>query len=85
MPDTDHDEASAFSQLSVIWSELLEVPVTDVSLQSDFYELGGNSMLLLSLQIAIANDLAVEVALGELLDSSNFADQLQLIAPSADH
>jgi acyl carrier protein len=61
-------------QLKLVWSGLLEVPVEAVGDDSDFLELGGNSMLLLSLQVEVARSLGVELAYSELLSCMRFAD-----------
>jgi acyl carrier protein len=66
-------------RLKLVWSSLLEVPVEAVEDDSDFLELGGNSMLLLSLQVEVARSLGVELAYSELLSCMCFTDMYERV------
>ncbi|HWK54196.1 MAG TPA: acyl carrier protein [Hyphomicrobiales bacterium] len=64
----DTRQAAARQGLGQLWQTLLDLPPTQpLSDDSHFLELGGGSMLLLSLQVAIAREFAVELAVDALL------------------
>lgn len=61
-----------------IWKELLNVK--SVSNDSDFFDLGGNSLLLMKLRVLLQNKFACEVSNVELYDSLIFNKMLALIS-----
>ena len=71
------------AQLKEVWSELLGIPREAIEDESSFLELGGNSMLFLSLQVEVARKLGVEISYDDLLSFMTFADMCDLVV--ADH
>ncbi len=65
------------------WTELLCVEACEVTSNSNFFALGGNSMLILSLHIFISIEFNTNVALAELLDNAEFASMAHLIFSNA--
>jgi acyl carrier protein len=63
-------------QLRLIWADLLDVPVSAITDQSSFSELGGNSMSFLSLQIALKTVFDLEPSTSMLMEFSTFSDLL---------
>ena len=74
-------------QLKSIWADILDVPSAAIAYESDFFALGGNSMLVLSLQVAIQGQFHVEPTALQLVESPTFADLLAWIAaqPGCSH
>ncbi|MDR0780211.1 MAG: acyl carrier protein [Pseudomonadales bacterium] len=65
--------------LKLIWSEILDVPSEELTTSSSFFELGGSSMLLLSLHARICHEFAVEFSIQELLVNPTLEAMLRLI------
>lgn len=62
------NQTAAPPDLRRLWRTLLDLPPRyPLHDHSHFFELGGGSMLLLSLQVAIAREFAVELAVDALL------------------
>lgn len=66
-------------RLRDIWCEVLDVEAAELKGASGFFQLGGNSMLLLSLQMRIAAELQVEIPPARLMQDSDFQGQLSLV------
>jgi amino acid adenylation domain-containing protein len=68
-------------RLAGLWAELLEVPA--VGLDSDFFALGGNSLLALRLVNRIRTELGVELSFGQIFQAPTLQALAALVA--ADH
>ncbi|MEJ5103705.1 amino acid adenylation domain-containing protein [Chryseobacterium sp. MYb328] len=64
--------------LQTVWKELLQV--NHISGSDDFFELGGNSLLVIRLAALLESNLQLKIDLSELLQNSRFSAQLQVIA-----
>lgn len=71
------------TELRCLWSELLGLPPRDVVPGSNFYELGGNSMLVLSMQVAITASLGLECSTAQLMEVATFADLVDCLYQAA--
>jgi acyl carrier protein len=69
----------ALTTLKQIWSDILDVPSEALTPDSDFFELGGGSMLLLSLHARVCHEFAVELSMQEFLASSRLGEMAGLI------
>jgi acyl carrier protein len=61
------------------WCQLLDVSADQVAADSSFFALGGNSMLVLSLHVTVANEFNITITLTELLENVDFDDMASLI------
>lgn len=57
-PTTDTEK-----QLAILWSEILHVPVAQIGLNDNFFEIGGHSLLLIQLLHQVKNTLAIDISL----------------------
>lgn len=74
-PEDDIDR-----EVCAIWSEVLGVPLDYVGMNSDFFELGGNSILAIKLTHKINEAFGVDLTLGVLLENTvvkDFTDHLK--------
>ena len=62
-PSTDVEIA-----LADIWADLLGLKATHISAQSDFFQLGGHSLLVMRLVAEIRDRFAVELPLREVME-----------------
>jgi acyl carrier protein len=74
-----HNNATIESQLRTKWAELLGIDAGEISMQSDFFNLGGNSMLLLSLHIFVAQEFDLSVLIPDLIQNAVFVHMIELI------
>lgn len=65
------------TKLKTIWEELLKLDCIED--QDDFFELGGNSLLAIRLVAKIENNLEITIDLSEILQYSNFKEQLNFM------
>lgn len=71
---------TALPDLRQLWRTLLDLPPHyPLHDHSHFFELGGGSMLLLSLQVAIAREFAVELAVDALLANPTLGQMKELL------
>ena len=66
------------NKLAKVWQELLQVD--RVSLNDNFFILGGNSLTLIRLEFAIQEQFSQNVTVKELFEHAEFANQAQLLA-----
>ncbi len=69
----------AEEQLRHIWAALLDIDPASIMHDSDFFLLGGNSMLLLALQVAIDRVWGLAPAHRELLENTRFHPMLRFL------
>jgi acyl carrier protein len=73
------DAATIEARLRAKWAELLVVDAEQISLQSDFFNLGGNSMLLLSLHVFVSQEFNVSLLIPDLVKNAVFIHLVELI------
>ncbi len=73
-PETDTEIA-----IAALWSELLQRDVADISKVISFFELGGNSLLVMRLCTAIKAQFGVEMSVKEIFDYQTIESQAELI------
>jgi bacitracin synthase 3 len=61
-PSTDMER-----KLLKIWSEILGLNENDISIDSNFFEIGGNSISLLTVISKVRKDCCIDISLGELM------------------
>lgn len=54
------------------WTELLDVTADQVTADSNFFALGGNSMLVLSLHVFISAEFNIRTSVVDLLEHADF-------------
>ncbi|WP_201612609.1 non-ribosomal peptide synthetase/type I polyketide synthase [Gulosibacter hominis] len=78
------DETASYSvvtALRTLWQEVLGTDLNSLSAaDTSFFDLGGNSLNLMRLQLAIRDELAVELPITELMRVPTLARQAELIA-----
>ncbi|MEE2672025.1 MAG: amino acid adenylation domain-containing protein [Bdellovibrionota bacterium] len=75
-PSTDFSD-NARGKLEKIWFDLLGE--LKPSLEDNFFEVGGHSMLAVELFTRLEQEFSIELSLAELVNRANFGDILQLI------
>ncbi|OWY35630.1 non-ribosomal peptide synthetase [Herbaspirillum aquaticum] len=70
--------AGSESTLAAIWQDILQQPVT--SRDSDFFQLGGDSLLVTRLAAAIRERFQVSIPIRQLFDTSRLEQQAQALA-----
>ncbi len=70
---------SVETRLREKWTELLAVAAEEVESGSNFFSLGGNSMLLLSLHMFMSQEFSISLTLPELLENAEFAAMVLLV------
>lgn len=76
------------AKLRNIWTTLLPIAGSDVLQDSNFFDLGGNSLLLLKLQAEIKKAFGIKIELSDLFKVptiNNLVNQLQEVAQDATH
>ncbi len=68
------------ARLVKLWTELLDVAADEIAEDDNFFSLGGNSMLLLSLHVSLMREFSVHLSIPELLDNIDFARMAGLVA-----
>jgi acyl carrier protein len=66
-------------RLRLSWIDLLDVAAEQIAADSNFFALGGNSMLVLSLHITLAAEFDISITLAELLENADFGRMVSLI------
>jgi acyl carrier protein len=61
------------------WTELLDVTAEEIVSNGNFFSLGGNSMLLLSLHVFMSQEFSISLNLSELLEHAEFAAMVVLV------
>jgi polyketide synthase PksL len=61
------------------WAELLDIDAAEITAHSDFFSLGGNSMLLLGLHIFVVQQCNKELPISELIENAVFSRMVKLI------
>ncbi|CAF3932082.1 unnamed protein product, partial [Rotaria magnacalcarata] len=56
-----------------IWSDLLHIPVENISIHDDFFRLGGDSILVIRLLLMLTKLLAVKLTVASLFDNKTIA------------
>jgi amino acid adenylation domain-containing protein len=75
----DAPETETEKQVADIWAELLKIDTQNISRTSDFYELGGQSLLAIRAVATIRNKIEVEVSIADLFDHRLLHELAQLI------
>ena len=71
--------ASIELHLKAQWTALLDVTAADIAADSNFFGLGGNSMLILSLHLFIVLTFNISLTLAELFDNPEFGSMSLLV------
>lgn len=71
--------ATIEARLRTKWADLLGVEGHDVTGHSDFFSLGGNSMLLLGLHVFVTQEFDVGVSIPDLIENPVFSAMVELI------
>ena len=66
-------------QLAIIWKEVLRIDIKTIGRDSNFFELGGNSILVSSLASKVSKQFNVQISLTDIFKSINLKDLAQLI------
>ncbi|MBF0240579.1 MAG: thioester reductase domain-containing protein, partial [SAR324 cluster bacterium] len=86
-PEVDHSFESARTPLeetlTTIWQNVLNIE--QIGIHDDFFSLGGDSFLLITLFSTIKNQLGTDVPLADLLQELNIADLANLLQHKAPH
>jgi len=65
------------------WTELLDVHAEEIVTASNFFGLGGNSMLMLSLHVFMSQAFGTSFSLAELFGNAEFGAMVQLVKDRA--
>ncbi|KZN60468.1 non-ribosomal peptide synthetase [Pseudoalteromonas luteoviolacea] len=65
--------------IQAIWAELLNRPAEEISIHSDFFALGGNSLLASNLQLKINQAFSMNIALSEVFDKPSISQISSMI------
>lgn len=77
---------SVSQQLAAIWAEVLRCPLEQISMNANFFDLGGHSLLSVSLVAQVANKMGVKLAVADLFRYPTLAQLAGHIAsPATDH
>ncbi|CAF2107000.1 unnamed protein product [Rotaria magnacalcarata] len=68
-----------------IWSDLLHIPVENISIHDDFFRLGGDSILVIRLLLMLTKLLAVKLTVASLFDNKTIAKLASHIFNGADY
>ncbi|WP_158996978.1 non-ribosomal peptide synthetase [Pigmentibacter ruber] len=79
LPFTVFDLASIYSKMFTIWSDILEVSVSEIKSHSDFFNLGGNSLKIVQIYRVIQKYFGVSISIKELYDKTTIGDLSKLI------
>jgi hypothetical protein len=74
-----HSPTTTQQRLQAKWAELLGIDASAISAESDFFSLGGNSMLLLCLHNFVTQEFNLEVQIPDLIENATFSHMLELI------
>ncbi|KZN54930.1 non-ribosomal peptide synthetase, partial [Pseudoalteromonas luteoviolacea] len=66
-------------ELVEIWSQLLSLPVEQISVEADFSELGGHSLLIVKMQREINNKYNITLPIKDLYQGANLAELASII------
>jgi acyl carrier protein len=66
-------------RLRTKWAELLDVDLAEISAHSDFFYLGGNSMVLLGLHIFLTQEFNIDLPIPDLIENAVFSQMVELI------
>jgi putative pyridoxal-dependent aspartate 1-decarboxylase len=85
-PDVTHYQEEYFApeteteiQLAQIWSEVLNIPFERLGRRSNFFHLGGHSLMAVTVASRIANALMLEVSLSELFNQPTLSGLSSLL------
>ena len=67
------------TRLRATWAELLGTATEDISFDSNFFGLGGNSLLVLSLHISLCLEFSISITLAELFANADFGHMVLLV------
>jgi amino acid adenylation domain-containing protein len=70
-------------QLAAIWSDVLKIK--QIGIDEDFFEIGGHSMVAVTLMVKIEKQMGVRLPLAILFDNSTIKDMAQLIDQKAEN
>ena len=73
------EAGSAEERLRGKWAELLDSPDEQIVSDANFFGLGGNSMLVLSLHVFVSQEFGIEVSVAELFENSEFGAMVTMI------
>ena len=66
-------------QLILIWSRILNAPAAELSINTRFFEIGGNSILVIRLTEMIRNQFSIEFSPKEVFEHSELRLMAELI------
>jgi hybrid polyketide synthase/nonribosomal peptide synthetase ACE1 len=78
-----HSMSEDESQLKSIWEEVIPQGLFDVTLESDFFHVGGTSLLLVQLQAQLRARFGLSIRLADLFANSTLRSMAQLVARRA--
>ena len=62
-----------------MWVDILEVPGRDIVSGSNFFGLGGNSMLMLSLHVSVLKEFGINPGVVDLFENAEFGAMTLLL------
>lgn len=65
--------------LKGLWAKVLGVSINDIDSESDFYDLGGESLTYIDLHNLMKKQFSIDIALSELVDLITFEEMLSLV------
>ncbi|WP_213947489.1 non-ribosomal peptide synthetase [Luteibacter sp. dw_328] len=77
----DHVAASGVTEraLTAVWSQVLDTPVARIGTTDNFFDIGGNSLRTIALQVAVRSALGMDIAIADFFQYPTIAGQAQLI------
>lgn len=72
-------KTKAEKQLSYIWADLLSVDINIIGCDSDFFEIGGHSLLAVKLIASLREKLGIDLKLQVVFDNSNLSDMASMV------
>ncbi|THC90624.1 hypothetical protein EYZ11_009922 [Aspergillus tanneri] len=82
--DTVDMKASVEDRLKTVWEDVLETDQFEIHPESDFFQVGGNSLLLVKLQGAIHREFGVRITIRELFQVSILREMQARITSTGD-
>ncbi len=85
LPSPDFKSSASFvaaetemeEKLVSIWAELLQLPVAEVGIENSFFELGGNSLLIIQLLGKMKSELGWEISVPQLFSTPTISALIQ--------
>jgi acyl carrier protein len=65
--------------IAKLWSEILDIPQASIAIDSDFFKLGGHSILTIKLVNSIHKTFNIKISVAEVFDNRTLEQQAQLL------